>query len=68
MEHEQPAVARKRVNMVRGADDQWAALERIWAQGEQSDPQEDEFAWQILRRALNESRRAVGARLLFPDE
>ena len=68
MEHEQSTVTGKRIDMVRGVDDQWLALEHLWAQGEQSDPKADEVAWQILRHALNESRRAVGALLLFPDE
>jgi hypothetical protein len=54
--------------VLRGADDQLAALERLWAAGEASDPQADEAAWQTLRRALNASRRAEGARLLFEDE
>lgn len=57
-----------RITIMRGADDQLAALERLWTQGEQSDPHADEEAWQTLRQAMNESRRAVGARLLFPDE
>ncbi len=54
--------------VLRGADDQLAALERLWAAGETSDPRADEEAWQTLRRALNASRRAEGARLLFEDE
>jgi hypothetical protein len=54
--------------VLRGADDQLAALEHLWAAGERSDPQADEEAWQTLRRALNTSRRAEGARLLFEDE
>jgi hypothetical protein len=53
------------VVIVRGADDQLAALERLWAQGEQIDPGADEAAWQTLRWALDESRREVGARPLF---
>ena len=52
----------------RGADDQLAALEQLWAAGKTSDPQADEEAWQTLRRALNASRRAEGARLLFEDD
>jgi hypothetical protein len=56
------------VMVLRGADDQLAALQRLWAVGEASDPRADEEAWQILRRALNASRRAEGARLLFEDE
>ena len=56
------------VVIVRGADDQLAALERLWAQGEQIDPEADETAWQTLRRALDESRHEVGAGPLFADE
>mgnify|MGYP001469496941 CR=1 FL=1 len=68
MEQEQLRLPGERIRIVRGADDQLAALERLWAQGERSDPQADEAAWQTLRRALNESRRAIGARPLFIDE
>lgn len=57
-----------RVSVARGADDQCTALERLWAEGEQSDPRADEAAWQTLRRAINASRREVGARPLFLDE
>jgi len=52
---------------VRGADDQRAALERLWAQGDSTDLQQDEDAWDTVRRALNESRRGAGARLLFEE-
>ena len=58
----------QRAVIVRGADDQLAALERLWTAGETCDPQADEAAWQTLRRALNASRRAEGARHLFEDE
>lgn len=68
MEQEKQSSSEQRVSIARGADDQLAALEHLWAQGERSDPHTDEAAWQTLRRALNESRRAIGARLLFPDE
>lgn len=68
MEQRQQIPLGERVGIVRGADDQLVALERLWGQGEETDPQADEEAWQTLRRALNESRRAVGARLLFIDE
>lgn len=68
MEQEQHTPVGEPVSIVRGADDQLAALERLWAQGEHSDPQADEVAWQTLRRALNESRRVAGARLVFPGE
>ena len=52
----------------RGAKDQLAALERLWASGESGDAQADEAAWETLRRALNAARRAEGASLLFEDE
>ena len=39
----------------------------VQAQAEQIDPEADEAAWQTLRRALDESRREVGARPLFAD-
>jgi len=68
MEQKQQTSLGEHVIIVRGADDQLAALERLWAQGEQSDAQADEAAWQTLRRALNESRREIGARPLFTDE
>ena len=68
MEQEQHAPGGEPVSIVRGADDQLAALERLWAQGELDDLQADEVAWQTLRRAMNASRRAVGARLPFPGE
>jgi hypothetical protein len=32
------------------------------------DPEDDEQTLAELKKALNESRRAVGARLLFPEE
>ncbi len=68
MEQKQETLLGERVGIVRGADDQLAALERLWEQGEHVDPQDDEEAWQALRRALNDSRRTVGARPLFADE
>ena len=67
MAQEQPAPSGTRVTIVRGADDQRAALERLWAQGDSTDLQEDEDAWDTVRRALNESRRRAGARLLFDE-
>jgi len=67
MAQEQPRTSAERVIIVRGADDQLAALERLWAQGESVDPRADAEAWQILRRALDETRRRDGARLLFGD-
>lgn len=68
MAREQPRPSRGHNIILRGADDQLAALERLWVHGEHSDPEADEAAWQTLRRALDESRRAEGARLLFADE
>lgn len=67
MAQQQMAPSSERSIIRRGAEDQLAALEQLWAQGEREDAQADEAAWQTLRRALDESRRAVGARLLFDD-
>ena len=68
MEKKQQTSPSAHVVIVRGADDQLAALERLWAQGEQIDLEADEAAWQTLRRALDKSRREVGARPLFANE
>lgn len=67
MAQEQPTPSGERVTIVRGADNQLAALDRLWAQGESIDPQADEEAWATLRRALNESHHASGAHLLFDE-
>jgi len=67
MAREQPDPSGERIVIVRGADDQRAALERLWAQGDSTDLQQDEDAWDTVRRALNESRRGAGARLLFEE-
>jgi hypothetical protein len=67
MEKKQQTSPSDHVVIVRGADDQLAALERMWAQGEQIHPETDEAVWQTLRRALDEPRREVGARPLFAD-
>jgi hypothetical protein len=68
MEKKQQTSSSAHVVIVRDADDQLAAHERLWAQGEQIDPEADEAAWQTLRRALDESRREIGARPLFANE
>ncbi len=68
MENRQQVVPDGRVGIERGADNQVAALEHLWEQGLQADPQADEDAWQTLRRALNSSRRAAEERPLFVDE
>jgi hypothetical protein len=68
MEKIQQTSPSDRVVIVRGVDDQLAALERLWAQGEQIDPEADEAAWPTLCLALDASRREVGARSLFADE
>ena len=52
----------KHAIIVRGAEDQVAGLERLWALGETADPQADEEPWQVVRRALNAYRGAEGAR------
>lgn len=66
-EHRAPGLDEHAI-VLRGADDQLAALERLWAVGETADPQADEEAWQTVRRALDASRRAEGARRLFEDQ
>lgn len=68
MEQRRPTLLDERMRVARGADDQLAALERLWAEGERSDAQADEAAWQTLRSSLGASRRIVGAHPLFPDE
>ncbi len=68
MENRRQVVPDGRVGIERGADDQVAALEDLWEQGQHVDLRADEDAWQTLRRALNSSRRAAGARPLFVDE
>jgi hypothetical protein len=68
MEKKEQTSPSDHVVIARGADDQLAALERLWTQGEQIDPEADEAAWQTLRRALDKSRREVGARPLFANE
>jgi len=67
MEQENLPPSAERVTIVRGAGDQLSALEQLWTQGESADSRADEEAWQTLRRALNETRRQDGARLLFGD-
>ena len=57
-----------RATIVRGAEDQLAGLERLWAASEAVNPQADEDAWQRFRRAIDASRRADGARTLHEDE
>lgn len=57
-----------RTTIVRGADDQLAGLERLWAASEAVDPQADEDAWQRFRHAIDASRRADGVRILYEDE
>lgn len=68
MAQTEPTPTGEHVPIIRGAEDQLTALERLWAQGTEIDLQDDEAAWLTLRRALDESRREIGARPLFPRE
>jgi hypothetical protein len=69
MAQEQPRTdALSRAVIRRGADDQLAALERLWAAAVRRDSGADGRDWQVLRHALNVSRRDEGARILFEDE
>ncbi len=67
MEQEKHTPSGERLAIVRGADDQLSALEQLWAQGDGANPRADDEAWQMPRRALHETRRQDGARLLFGD-
>ena len=51
----------------RGADDQAAAYEALLARWADADPQQDERDWQRVRQQLQETRRLLGQRLLFPE-
>jgi hypothetical protein len=42
------------------------ALLDAWSEGDADDADEQRTTWELLKRALDESRAAVGARLLFP--
>lgn len=53
--------------IIPGADDQTAAYEAWLAQWNDVDPEEEERAWHIVKHNLQETRRALGQRLLFPE-
>lgn len=53
--------------IVRGADDQAAAYEAWLAQWNDVDADEEERSWQIVKHRLQETRRELGQRLLFPE-
>ena len=52
---------------IHGADDQATAYEAWLAQWRDVDPEEDERAWQLVRHNLQETRRELGQRPLFPE-
>jgi len=60
-----PRIARR--PMQRGAADQAAALKDLLLRMQSSDAVEDERHWETVKRGLQESRRALGQRLLFPE-
>jgi hypothetical protein len=66
MEKKQQTSPSGHVVIVRGADDQRAALERMWAQGEQVDPEADEAACFLhgSHSARNASRLGMISSLL----
>ena len=51
----------------RGADDQAAAYEALLGRWADDDPDEDERDWQQVKQQLQETRRVLGLRLLFPE-
>ena len=53
--------------MRRGADNQAEAYEALLARWADVDPEQDERDWQRVKQQLQETRRALGQRLLFPE-
>ncbi len=53
--------------IIRGAEDQAAAYEGWQAQGTDVDPHEEEREWDIIKENLQQTRRDLGQRLLFPE-
>jgi uncharacterized tellurite resistance protein B-like protein len=51
----------------RGADDQAAAYEALLGRWADADPDQDERDWQQVKQQLQETRRLLGQRLLFPE-
>ena len=62
-----PVQAITRRPIQRAADDQAAALRALLARVATMDATDDEQAWEIVKRGLQETRRAQGQRLLFPE-
>jgi hypothetical protein len=60
-----PAFERRPI--LRGADDQTKALKELLARTQFADAEEDERNWQVVKGGLQETRRALGQRLLFPE-
>jgi hypothetical protein len=53
--------------IIRGAEDQAAAYEAWLAQRQDIDAEQEEREWQMIKRSLQETRRELGQRLLFPE-
>ena len=56
-----------KATIIHGADDQAAAYEAWLAQWDDVDQEEEERAWHIVKHNLQETRRELGQRLLFPE-
>ncbi len=53
--------------IIRGADNQATAYEAWQAQWTDVDPHEEEREWDIVKENLQQTRRELGQRLLFPE-
>lgn len=53
--------------VISGAEDQAAAYAAWLTQWATVDPEDEEHEWQIVSRGLQETRRELGQRLLFPE-
>jgi hypothetical protein len=53
--------------IIRGVEDQDRAYEEWMAQWRDVNPEEEEHEWETVRESLQETRRALGQRLLFPE-
>ena len=53
--------------ILRGADDQTAALQELLARMQPADAEEADRQWDVVKRGLQETRRTQGQRLLFPE-
>lgn len=53
--------------IIRGADDQASAYEAWLAQWADVDADEDARAWRMVQRRLQQTRKELGQRPLFPE-